>query len=173
MTSHPGEDVSSMYFCLTLSGRSIQLVEATESGPMDHLPRAVSINILSRFRGVDWWIDLLTTYTHNSELQVITALLVISTLYKLSHHSLSLFPACCSFIIRSITTATNSGGSLVSSPQVLLWQPPVQNSTHSTRAPFFSPLCRAHLNCQPSTELVVPVLFFITTLHGPNRKHNF
>jgi hypothetical protein len=52
--------------------------------------------ILSRFkgdyrRGKDWWMDLLTTYTHNSELQVITMLSPISTLYKSAQHLLSLF----------------------------------------------------------------------------------
>jgi hypothetical protein len=35
-------------------------------------------------RGMDWWMDLLTTCTHHSELQVITAPSLISTLYKLS-----------------------------------------------------------------------------------------
>jgi hypothetical protein len=30
---------------------------------------------------MDWKLDLLTTYTHNSELHVITALSLISTLY--------------------------------------------------------------------------------------------
>jgi hypothetical protein len=31
-------------------------------------------------RGMDWWMDLLTTYTHHLELQVITALLLIHSL---------------------------------------------------------------------------------------------
>jgi hypothetical protein len=42
-------------------------------------------------RGSDWWVDLLTTYTYHSELQVITALSLISTLYKSPQHLLSLF----------------------------------------------------------------------------------
>jgi hypothetical protein len=37
-------------------------------------------------------LDLLTTYTHHSHLQVITALSLISTLTN--HYTLSLFPAC-------------------------------------------------------------------------------
>jgi hypothetical protein len=32
--------------------------------------------------GLDWWIDLLPTYAHNSELQAITAPPLISTLYS-------------------------------------------------------------------------------------------
>jgi hypothetical protein len=40
---------------------------------------------------LDRWKDLLTTYTQHSELQVITALLLISTLYKSEQHLLSLF----------------------------------------------------------------------------------
>jgi hypothetical protein len=31
---------------------------------------------------MDWWMDLLTIYTHYLELQVITGLSLISTLYK-------------------------------------------------------------------------------------------
>jgi hypothetical protein len=31
---------------------------------------------------MDWILDLLTTYTHHSELQVITALSLVSALYK-------------------------------------------------------------------------------------------
>jgi hypothetical protein len=32
--------------------------------------------------GLEWRMDLLTTYTHNSELQAITAPPLISTIYK-------------------------------------------------------------------------------------------
>jgi hypothetical protein len=38
------------------------------------------------------------------------------------------FPACCGFIIRSLTTAYNSGDSSASRPQLISSQPPVQNS---------------------------------------------
>jgi hypothetical protein len=48
--------------------------------------------ILSRFRGayrrgLDWWMDLLTTYSHDSELQAITALSLIYSLFT-NHCSL-------------------------------------------------------------------------------------
>jgi hypothetical protein len=33
-------------------------------------------------RAIDWWMYLLTTYTHYSELQVLTALSLISTIHK-------------------------------------------------------------------------------------------
>jgi hypothetical protein len=46
-------------------------------------------------RGMDWWMDLLTTYTYHPELQVITALSLIFTLYKLPQHLLSLFYLLC------------------------------------------------------------------------------
>jgi hypothetical protein len=80
-------------------------------------------------------MDLLSTYTHHSELQVTTALSLISTIHKSPKHLLSLFPACCVFIGRSLAMAYNSGDSSASSAQVLSSQPPVQNS------------------CQLSTEL--------------------
>jgi hypothetical protein len=70
------------------------------------------INILSRFmcdcrRGSDWWLGLLTIYeyTHHTELQVITALSIISTIHKSPQHPLNPFPACCVFISRSLVAA--------------------------------------------------------------------
>jgi hypothetical protein len=54
-------------------------------------------------------LDLMTTYTHHSELPVITALSLISTLYTSPQKPLSLFPACYVFISRSLATASNSG----------------------------------------------------------------
>jgi hypothetical protein len=41
-------------------------------------------------RGLDWWLDLLTTYKHNSELQAITAPPLISTIHKSPQHPLSI-----------------------------------------------------------------------------------
>jgi hypothetical protein len=40
-------------------------------------------------RGLDWWLDLLTTLTHDSLLQVIIVPSLIFTLYKSLHHTLS------------------------------------------------------------------------------------
>jgi hypothetical protein len=42
-------------------------------------------------RGLDWWRDFLPTYTHDSELQAITTLSLIYTLYKSPQHPLRLF----------------------------------------------------------------------------------
>jgi hypothetical protein len=61
------------------------------------------------------------------------------------------FPAYCFFTRRFLATAFNSGDASVSRSQVLLSQPPLQSST----------------------ELIAPILFFITTSNGPNRKHRF
>jgi hypothetical protein len=74
-------------------------------------------------------VDLLMTYTHHMELQVITALLLISTLYSSLEHPLSLFPACCLFISCSLVMASNSRDSSESLIQVLSLNPFVQNST--------------------------------------------
>jgi hypothetical protein len=75
-------------------------------------------------RGMDWWMYLLESYTQHSELQVITTLSLISTLYKSPQHLLSLFPACC-VISRFLLTASNSGDSSTSRAQVLSSQLPV------------------------------------------------
>jgi hypothetical protein len=82
-------------------------------------------------RGMDWWTDLLTIYTHHSELQVITAPPLISILYISPQHPLSFFPTSCVFISRSLATTSNSGDSSASKrlgPTKFL-QPPVQNWT--------------------------------------------
>jgi hypothetical protein len=78
------------------------------------------------------------------------------------------FPACCIFTSRSLTTASSSGDSSVLRAQVLLSQPPVQNSTQLTELwrHFFS----ASL-LQSSTGLDAPVLFFISPRRGPRREH--
>jgi hypothetical protein len=76
-----------------------------------------------------------------------------------------LFPTCCVFISRSLTTASNSGNSSASRSQDLL------STVNSTTAPSLLSLpCRAQLNRQPSTNWISPVLFFVTILHGPHRK---
>jgi hypothetical protein len=100
--------------------------------------------------GMERWMILLTTYTHHSELQVITALSLISTLYKWLQNRLSLFPASSVFINLSLATVSNSRDSSGSRTHVPSSQPPVKNSLstlNSTTAPsLLSLLCRAQLN---------------------------
>jgi hypothetical protein len=63
-------------------------------------------------RGLDWILDLMTNYTHDSEPQVIRAPTLVSTVHKSA--PAKSFPACCVFTSRSLVTATNSGDSLAS-----------------------------------------------------------
>jgi hypothetical protein len=56
-------------------------------------------------------LDLLTTYTHHSELQVITAPSFISKIHRSLQYSLNLSPACCVFNSRFQAMAFNSGDS--------------------------------------------------------------
>jgi hypothetical protein len=58
-------------------------------------------------RGSDWWMDLLTTYTHDSELQALTTLSLISAFYKSLHAKFS--PAFNVFTSRCLVTALNNG----------------------------------------------------------------
>jgi hypothetical protein len=81
---------------------------------------------------MDWWIDLLTTCTHHSELQVITALSLISTLYKSLHAKSS--PAYCVLTSRSLSTSSNDGDSSASRAHfVTRWlsTPPIESSLHT------------------------------------------
>jgi hypothetical protein len=73
-------------------------------------------------------MDLLKTYTHHSELQVVKALSLISTFYKSSQHPLSFFPAYV-FTSRYLATASNSANSSASHSQNLSSQPSPRNWT--------------------------------------------
>jgi hypothetical protein len=138
----------------------------------------VTIYVCDYMRGINWWTDLLTTYTHHSELQVITVLLLISTIYQSLHTKSS--PPCSVSNSCSLATASNSGDSSASSSQVLSSQPPVQNSTPNWQFPGWRPL---HINllvfssqaefqltlCQLTTGS--PPTVKITPRNGPHKKH--
>jgi hypothetical protein len=98
---------------------------------------------------LDWWMDLLTTYTHDWKVQIITALPLISTIHRSPQHPLSLFQ------------------SAVSSPAVP-WQRFLTVEIfqlHALRSSRNSLPCRTQLNW------LCPLL--ITSRHGPHRKHRF
>jgi hypothetical protein len=115
--------------------------------------------ILSRFmcdhrRGVDCWIVLLTTYTHHSELQAVTVLELISTLYKSLHAKSCL--ACSVFNSRSLTKASNSG-----------W------FFSSTRSGSIFTVSRTELHWTDNSGARLPIINWLVIhfLHGPHRKH--
>jgi hypothetical protein len=120
-------------------------------------------------RGLEWWMNLLTTYTHDSELQGITAPLLIFTIHKSPQHPLSHFQPVMSspsgstlprvgarrkkrnvFTSSSLATASNSADSSASRAQVPSSQPPMQNS-----------------------NLTWLYCMLITSLHGPCRSKPF
>jgi hypothetical protein len=103
---------------------------------------------------MDWWMDLLTTCTCHSELQVITAPLLISTIHRSPQHPWSLFPACCVFNSCSLATASSSGDSSASHAHVIT----VQRISHNWT------LVNCRLNCQPSTNWVPGWRLFRTNL---------
>jgi hypothetical protein len=103
-------------------------------------------------RGLDWWMDLLITYIHNSELQVITAPSLLSIIRKWLQHPLSIFQACYVVISRSLATAANSGNSSASRAHIRYSQPPVRKS---------------NLNWQ----LISPIVLIVISRHKPHRKH--
>jgi hypothetical protein len=90
---------------------------------MDALTAGENPQYCHIFRGdYKWDMDLLIAYIHRSEVQVITALSLFSTLYKSPQHPLSLFPACCVFNSHSLVTASNSGDSSASCAHVITVQ---------------------------------------------------
>jgi hypothetical protein len=113
---------------------------------------------------LNWLLNLLTTYTHESELQGISAPPLISIHKPTEHnkspqHPLSLFPACSVFISRSLATPSNSGYFQLNALKSSLngGSLPIASFPHSL--PY-------------RTDLVVPVVFFITPRHGPRRQHH-
>jgi hypothetical protein len=98
------------------------------------------------------WIYLLTTYTHDSELQAITLLSLISTNHKLPQHPLSLFES-------SVISPAVSWQQMLT--MEILQLPTLRSFLH--RLPY-------RPDCQLSTNLVAPYLFYITLRHGPRRK---
>jgi hypothetical protein len=111
-------------------------------------------------QGMDWWMDLLTTYIHHLELQVITAISLISILYKSQQHPLNLLPACCVFSSHFLAMAFHSGKSSTSYTHVVTVQ---QNHTTGHLSTANSTIvlsllglpCRAQLNWQPSNNWVL------------------
>jgi hypothetical protein len=101
-------------------------------------------------------LDLLTTSIHHSEIQVITALWLISTLYKSPQHQLSLFSS-----LLCLHQPFPGNG---------FWQWRFFSFTRS--GPFFSTTF-ADLNSQLTTNWVAQIVFKITPLHGQSRKHGF
>jgi hypothetical protein len=101
-------------------------------------------------RGFDLWTDLLSTYTHESELETITALSLTSTVHKSLHAKSS--PACSNS--RSLATASKSGDSPASRAQVLFSQPSAQNSA------------------ELSVNSLLQTVLLITFWHRSHRKHS-
>jgi hypothetical protein len=116
----------------------------------------VTIYICDYRRVMDWWVDLLTTYTctRYSELQIITTLSLIYTIYKSPQHPLSLFTAGC------------------------LHQLLPGNGFEEWKLFSFTCSCsifttsRAEFSSQLTTYCIAPVAFKITPRHGPRRKHS-
>jgi hypothetical protein len=101
---------------------------------------------------------------------------LIYIFYKLPQHHLSLFPACCGYISLSLATASNSrdfsfmlSGSIFTAPHAELKS---QLTTPSLAAISHQPLSLLFTGWLP-TDRVTPIVFRITTLHRPSRKHHF
>jgi hypothetical protein len=121
------------------------------SDSCEYKHRHVVCGVCNCRRGMDWWESIyLTTYTRHSELQVITPLSLISTLYESLHAKSS--TACCVFTSRSLATASNSGYSSTSRAQVRS----LLSLTYRT---------------QLLTDWLAPIVFVTSPLHRLSRKH--
>jgi hypothetical protein len=105
---------------------------------------------------LDWRLDLLNTYTHNSLLQVIIMLQLISTIYKSPKHTLSLFQPAVISCFPAMTLTVE-----ILQPQCL------QLSTNSQLTLNY---CHSHLSSL-TTDSVAPFVSLITSRHGLHRKH--
>jgi hypothetical protein len=82
-------------------------------------------------------MDLLTTYTHDSELQAITAPPLISTICKSPQHTLSLFQSAV-FTNRSPAMASNRGDSSTSQTPVQNWRGHNSSARTTQKHPVFN-----------------------------------
>jgi hypothetical protein len=80
-------------------------------------------------RVLGWILDLLNTYTHDSELQATTAPSLITTASAKS------FPASCVFTSRSLATASNSGDFSASRAEILSERRLPSNCVFSSQTP--------------------------------------
>jgi hypothetical protein len=123
--------------------------------------------------GMVWWMDLLTTYTHHSELQVITALSLISTIHRSPQHPLSFFqPAVINS--HSLSVASKSGDSSASCTHIVtLWWISHNLLVVSCQLNYGTISSHTFLQSltQLSTELVNLNVFNITPRNRQCRKH--
>jgi hypothetical protein len=93
-----------------------------------HTSSSPSVVYMSDYRrGLDWWMDLLTIYTYDSELQAITAPPANVHNSQLTTAHAMLFPSYCVFTSRSLATVSNGGDFSASGAKVLSSQTPVHN----------------------------------------------
>jgi hypothetical protein len=101
--------------------------------------------------GMDWWTDLLTACTHHHCWS--------------PQHLLSFFPAIAwQRFLNSEDSSSSVLMSLLSSEYSTTELLSTVNSTIA--APLLSPLCRARLDCQPSTELSHSPSNYFISLHS-------
>jgi hypothetical protein len=130
-------------------------------------------------------MDLLTAYKHHSELQLITTLLLISTLYKSLHAKSS--PACNVFTRRCLVTAFNNADSSASVLMSLLsGEYPATElqcnlfsaslaeiNSELSGSPQLSSLQPLHTdrveNTVPNTNSIIPCVFVAAGTCLPNR----
>jgi hypothetical protein len=111
-------------------------------------------------RVLDWILDLLTTYTHDLELQVITVPLLISTIHKSPQHPLNLFQ--CAVSSPAIPWQWLLTVEIL---QLHMLKSSLNDSSFLTasfphRLPYW-------------TDLVTPVAILIMPQHGPDRNTPF
>jgi hypothetical protein len=107
---------------------------------------------------LDRILDLLTTYTHDSELQAITAPPIHNS--HITTTPAKPFAACCVNTSRSLVTVCNCGDSSAS-------------GLKSTLNGCFLPTVSFPHRLPYRNDLVAPIVFLTTPLHGPSRKHRF
>jgi hypothetical protein len=118
-------------------------------------------------------LDILTTYTHDSELQVITAPALISTLFQITTVPSMSFPVYV-FTSRSLATASNNGDPSASRAHVLSERRLPSNCLFSSQTPVQNWLgcssCLPHNSSARTTQttpfILVCVSFVAERVYG-------
>jgi hypothetical protein len=88
--------------------------------------------------GLDWWMDILTTYTRNSEVLVIHSATANLHNSQITTTPAKPFLACCVFTSRSLATTSNSGDTSVSRAHAIAGWPPSRNWTDAPNSPGYN-----------------------------------
>jgi hypothetical protein len=130
-----------------------------------NMPKCCDMYVSEYRQGLDWWMDLLTTYTHNSEVQA----------FKWYHRSPHFTNHCTLSLFQRAVSSLVVAWQQLSTVEILQ----LLCSHHYCPADITRLICQldySPISSQPSlqnsTELIALTVLIMTSQHGPHKKHH-